>query len=216
MKTILHRVSVDEDDVEYDGLEVDIILAKPLPEVLPINGRRIKFYYPGIKTLCLRCYESGHPKWECPQVEKTNWLEYVYQFYQLEEVSDDMLGGWVDLLKQYHPELQPVKPIFGKHNKDLRKNLDEHREYNRSHPPVHQKPRGRGRAPFRGGPRGQRSRPYDQNHIYPEEEQSNYYPQNSSNRGRGGCGRGRGIGPNRGSFRGKPTTGYSNKFGSFY
>jgi len=118
------RITTDEKDgIADDDIEIDILLTKALPEILPIKGQRIKFYYPGIKTLCLKCYRSGHPKWECNQDFKTNWLEYVLKFYNAESISEEMLGSWVDTLKVYHPEFQESKPLWSKKNKDLRDGL---------------------------------------------------------------------------------------------
>jgi len=86
------RINSDEvDGIEEDDIEVDVLMTKLIPEILPIKGQRIKLYYPGIKTLCLKCFKSGHPKWECTQTFKTNWLEYVLKFYKAEAVTDDML-----------------------------------------------------------------------------------------------------------------------------
>lgn len=43
------RVTTD-DGIEDDDVEIDLLMTKVLPEILPIKGNRIKFFYPGIKT----------------------------------------------------------------------------------------------------------------------------------------------------------------------
>jgi len=145
-----YRISVDEHDIEFDDIEVDVLLNKHMPEILPIKGNRIKFYYPGIKPLCIRCYTSGHNKWECNKKDKTNWLDFVIKFYKSEEVSDDMLGSWVETLKTYHPELNKKKPIWGNKNEDLRDNLDENKAYHQRQANARGRSQGRGRGRGRG------------------------------------------------------------------
>jgi len=203
------RVTTDTHGIENDEIEIDLLMTQFLPEILPIKGQRIKFYYPGIKVLCLRCYKSGHPKWECNQQFKTNWLEYVLKFYKADVVSDEMLGTWVDTLKEYHPEFQQQKPVWSDRNKDLRKNLDEnHKALRRANGIRQDQPegrRGRGRqqpnqhnyqAPQRGG-RGQSTRGGQRG------------GQRGQPRGRGGRGRGLNYNPNL-------NPAFGNRGGQFY
>jgi len=188
-----------------------MLMTKRLPEVLPIKGQRIKFYYPGIKTLCLKCYHSGHPKWECTAAFKTNWLEYVFKFFQSDDVSNDMLGSWVNTLAEFHPEFQKIKPLWSKQNPDIRDNLNEKRKLEQELGPSQstqasrgQKTRGRpvrGRGHFRGK----------------SSSQATNYSQDS-NTGRGTY-RGRGRGRGRG-WKSQVEPGLSNAFynknGHFY
>jgi len=155
------RVSTDSDGIEDDDLEVDLLISKHIPEVLPIKGQRIKIYYPGINVLCLKCYKAGHYKWDCPSQYKTNWLEFVYKFYKSDKVSDEMLGSWVDTLNQYHPEFQQEKPLWSKQHKDLRKNLNDKKKLEKKalvqkepkQPNTHvQVVRGRGRGKSKNSP----------------------------------------------------------------
>jgi len=194
------RVTTDEQDgIEEDEIEFDVLMTKALPEVLPIKGHRIKFYYPGIKSLCLKCFKSGHPKWECPQPFKTNWLEYVLKFFKASEVSHDMLGSWVDTLIEYHPELQEEKPLWSKQNKDLRDGLiDKERTHRRG---------GRQLNPLTQHPNFQKNRkPYlqpigqVQNYHNDQQEyyQPDYYNRQYNQRQDHFQPRGRGQGPNRG------------------
>jgi len=164
---LLCRVSVDADNIEYDDIEVDVLLNRHMPEILPIKGNRIKFYYPGIKPLCIRCYTSGHNKWECSKKEKTNWLDFVIKFYKSDEVNDDMLGSWVETLKTFHPELNKRKPIWGNHNEDLRDNIEENKAYDRRQTNARSRGRARGRGRGRGRERGQTSfeNPQSQPHV---------------------------------------------------
>jgi len=228
----LNRVTEDKEGVEYDDLEVDVLLIKPMPEILPVKGQRIKFHYPGIKTLCLRCYRSGHPKWECQRKYKTNWLEYVFKFQQSDEVTEDMLGSWMDTLREFHPEFQDKIPPFSTQHKDLRRNLDKNKRAAKreAKKPEDPKPRGRGKArpPARNNQVREQNPYYFSQHgafnpgqipfnpYYPVHDQ--YHPDPYQPRGRGGIrGRGRGRGGHRGRGRGHPFSGYiGNKNGLFY
>ena len=58
---------------------VRIKLIRDLPNMVPISGRRVRFFYPGIQILCTKCY-GKHPKMAC-QSQKKTWLEYKTQFY---------------------------------------------------------------------------------------------------------------------------------------
>jgi len=203
-----------------------------LPEVLPIKGQRIKFYYPGVKILCLRCFKSGHPKWECKQEYKTNWLEYVFKFYKSDEVSDEMLGSWIDTLEQYHPEFQEQKPLWSQKNKDLRDNLKERRETDRNN--FTQRGRGHPREKFQhrgirqiSQHQGHYQQPYNTQFMplgqkYPVAQvpfmNQSYYPERTENPGRS---RGRGRGNYRGRGRGKSynpnlNPSFGNRRGQFY
>jgi len=226
---ISFRIAEDKEGVEYDDVELDLLMIKPMPEILPIKGQRIKFHYPGIKTLCLRCYRPGHPKWECQRKYKTNWLEYVMKFFQSDEVTEDMLGSWVDTLKEFHPEFQAIIPPFSKQHKDLRRNLDKNKRAAKRESKKPEDPK-----PKRGRGRGFAHNTYQRQEQYQAQTQFPYYTQQFPGqlplayppqlaydpapyqaRGRG---RGRGQGRGRGRGRGQsPFSSYmGNKNGLFY
>jgi len=223
----IYRVTVDEEGIEYDELEVDIVFSQQMPEVLPIKGQRIKVYYPGIKPLCTNCYKSGHRKWECEEQEKTNWLAYVYDFYKSKSITHDMLGEWVNVLKKFHPELQPTKPIWSQETTDLRSNLDSHyaqtRNPDRNQVQVNQEVRGRGRGRGRARGRGRQSvnKQYqdsqEQTHFHPQSSQQDHqeYPNPNYQRGRGTPARRARARGGRNSQQSYPR-GYANKKGKFY
>jgi len=232
------RISTDEKEgIKDDEIEIDILMTKALPEILPIKGQRIKFYYPGIKTLCLRRYRSGHPKWECNQGFKTNWLEYVLKFYNADPIDEEMLGSWVDTLKTYHPEFQDEKTLWSKKNKDLRdglteankkhriphKKTSEHPNFQRNRKPYLQ-PIGRVETLI---PQGFYQNQHYQTQYYQglQDQDQGYYhhydQQTWSNRGRGrgrGCGQSRGRGRGRGHSFMDPSTNpvFGNRRGQFY
>jgi len=209
------RVTTDTHGIENDEIEVDLLMTQKLPEILPIKGQRIKFYYPGISTLCLRCYKSGHAKWDCQQQFKTNWLEYVLKFYKADVVSDEMLGSWVDTLKAYHPEFQQVKPIWSTKNKDLRQNLVDHRTASqnvRGNTQVSRSrgTRGRGRAAKTPRPQQHQST-YQQDF---QEPPTNQRGRGTHQRSRGQFrGRARGRGQN---YNPNLNPAFGNRRGQFY
>ncbi len=93
---------MDEDNIGYDSYSVNVKLRKHIPDTLPIRGKRVKLTYPGIPAFCNQCWRIGHTHWDC-QRGKSNWLEFVEDFYNNREVTDDMLGTWVDAVKKYLP-----------------------------------------------------------------------------------------------------------------
>ena len=50
-------------------------MTRPVPEWLPIHGKRIKICYMNVKWLCKICY-GQHNKKDC-DAEKVTWKEYV-------------------------------------------------------------------------------------------------------------------------------------------
>ncbi len=96
---------MDDDDIGIPDFTVDIVLDQHIPDTLPIKGKRIRLSYPGIPTLCSRCWKIGHTHYECKQKHKTNWLELVCDFYIDDNVTESMLGSWVEALYKYHPSL---------------------------------------------------------------------------------------------------------------
>ena len=60
---------------------VQIRLNKPIPQLIPILGKRIKINYPGVQKQCTVCF-GKHPKKVCKSA-KVTWLEYVTRFAEL-------------------------------------------------------------------------------------------------------------------------------------
>jgi hypothetical protein len=101
---------VDANNIGLPDYSVDVVLARHIPDTLPIRGKRVKVTYPGIPILCNRCWKLGHGHWECKEPNKTNWLELVADFYGNEKVTDEMLGSWLDALYKYHPLIRDPPP----------------------------------------------------------------------------------------------------------
>ena len=73
-------------------------LDSDIPQLLPMDGRRIKIYHKGITKLCTKCF-GKHRKSECKTERKFEWLDYVEHFtIENPEIPEDYYGRWVDLL----------------------------------------------------------------------------------------------------------------------
>jgi hypothetical protein len=78
---------------------VMMILEHKIPQLLPMNGRRVKIYHKGIDKLCTNCFEK-HRKSDCKAPSKIQWIEYVRQFIQKNDfIPIELFGRWNDLVK---------------------------------------------------------------------------------------------------------------------
>ena len=76
-----------------------MILEHKIPQLLPMNGRRVKIYHRGIDKLCTKCF-GKHKKSECKSETKTEWLDYVRHFMnQNDFIPVEFFGRWNDLVK---------------------------------------------------------------------------------------------------------------------
>ena len=76
-----------------------MILEHKIPQLLPMNGRRVKIYHRGIEKLCTKCF-GKHRKSDCKHETKVNWIDYVRQFIlQNEFIPVELFGRWNDLIK---------------------------------------------------------------------------------------------------------------------
>jgi hypothetical protein len=57
---------------------VKIKLAKDIPQLVPILGRRVKIQYKGIRRMCTNCI-GQHPKQAC-RSQKLEWVDHVSRF----------------------------------------------------------------------------------------------------------------------------------------
>ena len=96
-----YEVSKEEEE-RYRGvvlgtgnLTIKMRLDHPIPQLLPMAGKRIKIYYKGIQKLCINCFEPGHQKLRCSNAKK-NWLNYVDFFMLSNELPEELYGKWND------------------------------------------------------------------------------------------------------------------------
>ena len=78
-------------------------LDKPIPQLLPMCGRRVKIYHAGIQKLCTNCF-GPHKKSTC-QNEKVAWVQYVQTFIEEnDEFKPEMYGKWIDIIQKVRDE----------------------------------------------------------------------------------------------------------------
>jgi hypothetical protein len=84
--------------IRSDIFETEILLQRHIPEYLPIAGRKLTVYYPGIPKSCNNCYGTGHLKRNCKQ-KKKDWLKRVEELRASGDFEDAMFGGWISILE---------------------------------------------------------------------------------------------------------------------
>ena len=108
-----------EEEERYRGvilgtgnLTVKMQLDHPIPQLLPMAGKRVKIYYKGIQKLCTNCFQPGHQKLRCPNTRK-NWLSYVDLFMLSNELPEEVYGKWNDRVEEWRNmfESEHVKNI---------------------------------------------------------------------------------------------------------
>ncbi len=95
------ELSSDEEQELYKGMEmptgiysVQMLIKKPIPQFLPMDGKRIKIYHKGIKRMCENCFASGHYRATCPRT-KVDWMAYVDFFVMESGFEEEMFGKWI-------------------------------------------------------------------------------------------------------------------------
>ncbi len=94
---------------------VNIKLYRKIPQLLPIMGKRVRIYYPGIQKLCPNCY-GPHPKRTCHS-KRIQWKNYVRKFMDdFKEIPSSLYGRWlqsdvveqVKVMKSNHERIQEI------------------------------------------------------------------------------------------------------------
>jgi len=190
--------------VGTDDYEIDIKLRNHIPEILPMNGKRVNVSYPGQPKLCRNCLCQGHIAKECSDKDKADFLDYVARILKSGLFKEDLFGSWIDTLKKFHPDYnrpnpQDLRQVMsynqrGLPRQDLRRNIgySSHSDLRtrignqQDQPPPYQYQQDNYQQPYREQ-RDQYREQRDQYQHYQQEPR-----QYSQNRGRGrGRGRGR-------------------------
>lgn len=100
---LVEDVFEDEEDSEGTNATgiyaVKMKLTNSIPQLLPMDGRRIKVYYRGIQKLCTKCF-GEHMSRNCNE-EKVKWLDYVDNFMQTNsEIQEDLYGNWNNIIER--------------------------------------------------------------------------------------------------------------------
>ena len=91
----------DEDPLGTGNYWVTVRLEKPIPQFLPMQGRKIEIYYRAMEQMCVNCYGSGHKKKDCTNPKK-EWMDYVIDFIEGNSFKPEMYGKWHDIaMRQY-------------------------------------------------------------------------------------------------------------------
>jgi len=104
------RFVVGDQGQGTDDYEIDAKLNNHVPEILPMNGKRVHVTYPGQPKLCRTCFCQGHIAKDCPDTQKTDFLDYVARLAKSELFEIELFGTWVDALAKYHPDYNRPNP----------------------------------------------------------------------------------------------------------
>jgi hypothetical protein len=75
--------------------EVDLTLEEYPPEWMPMYGKKVRIFYPGMKIQCNACYGVGHMKRECKN-ERVGWMGYVSKLKDSGKFEATMFGSWLE------------------------------------------------------------------------------------------------------------------------
>ena len=92
--------SEDSEGTNATGVySVKMRLTSDIPQLLPMDGRRVKIYYRGIRKLCTSCF-GKHFRKDCKK-EKVQWIDYVREFVKDNpEVTGEQFGNWITILER--------------------------------------------------------------------------------------------------------------------
>ena len=93
----------ERDRVGNGTYSVKMKLTVPIPQFLPMHGRRIRVYHSGITKLCTNCY-GRHTRRQCRNT-KRQWIEYVRDFMMDNDtLGEEYYGKWWEIVDQEYPE----------------------------------------------------------------------------------------------------------------
>jgi hypothetical protein len=103
LSELVEDVFEDDEDSEGDNTtgiySVKMGLNCNIPQLLPMDGRRIKIYYRNIIKLCTSCF-GQHGRRDCKE-KKAKWIEYVADFIKSNPQIDPALyGRWMMILER--------------------------------------------------------------------------------------------------------------------
>ena len=94
-----HPDSEVENPVGNGTYVVQMKLKRPIPQFLPISGRKVRFYYNGIKRECTNCY-GHHAKQNCRN-QKVQWIDQVRSFMDKNpKISRLWYGKWWQIVNK--------------------------------------------------------------------------------------------------------------------
>jgi hypothetical protein len=80
-------------------------LNQNIPQLLPMDGRRIKIYYRNINKLCTSCF-GHHSRRDCKE-NKVRWINYVSEFVESNpQINCELYGKWIMILERENKQKQ--------------------------------------------------------------------------------------------------------------
>jgi hypothetical protein len=124
------RPDSSEDEEIYNDIDLNtgvysakMNLIKPIPQLIPMCGKKIKIYHRGIRKQCMKCFGTGHFKRDCGE-ERKEWLDYVDGFMLEAKLPDEYYGNWSRLVEDWRMKNQEKHET----NKNRQTESDEHQE----------------------------------------------------------------------------------------
>ena len=89
-----------EDGVNATGtFSVKMRLRKEIPQLIPMLGKRVSIYYPGIRRLCSKCFGDHSGKF-CKK-PKVKWIDYVINFIESNaHIPERAYGRWIEIIEK--------------------------------------------------------------------------------------------------------------------
>ena len=90
-----------------------MIIDSEIPELLPIDGLRIKLQYQGVKKLCTGCY-GKHLRRDCKD-QKISWKDYIEYFIESNpQIPKDFYGASLEKMSRKNMKMiRPEPKDFG-------------------------------------------------------------------------------------------------------
>ncbi len=109
LSDLVEDVFEDSEDSEGDNAtgiySVKMKLYSNIPQLLPVDGRRIKIYYRNINKLCTSCF-GQHNRRDCKGV-KVRWIDYVDKFINANpQINPALYGKWLMILEREKKQQQ--------------------------------------------------------------------------------------------------------------
>ena len=79
-------------------------LHTPIPQLLPMWGKRIRIYHRGVQKLCTNCY-GAHARRNC-RSKKVRWIDYVLPFMETHpDIPGEYYGRWMEAVNNEFGEV---------------------------------------------------------------------------------------------------------------
>jgi hypothetical protein len=109
LSDLVEDVFEDSEDSEGDNTtgiySVKMRLNQNIPQLLPMDGRRIKIYYRNINKLCTSCF-GHHNRRDCKE-KKVRWIDYVSEFVESNpQINHELYGKWMMILERENKQKQ--------------------------------------------------------------------------------------------------------------